>query len=133
MVPGLDKLEKDYAEIDTDEEKNANISINPNDINVSYLNYPSNERGKRTDISPPTYNEKLCKIVYRNIITTLQNLKTREDLVSYLEDIQYNPIVKNIDTMYHETFPIGTSEVRVSVSITLVDNTNICYHLSLYY
>lgn len=141
MVPGLDKLKKDYAEID--KKKNTNMPINPviitnpDDINTSYLNYPSNERGKRSDTFPfshaHTYNEKLCKISRRNIITTLQNFKTREDVVSYLQDtLRYNPIVKNIDVSY-ETFPPDTSDVRASVSIEFVDNTNICCDLSLLY
>ena len=75
MVPGLDKLEKDYAEIDTN--KNTNMPINPviitnpDDIDASYLNYPSKERGKRADTSPLTYKERLCKIVHKNIITIL--------------------------------------------------------------
>lgn len=137
MVPGLDKLKKDYAEIDTN--KNTNIPINPviitnpDDIDASYLNYPSKERGKRIDISPPTYNEKLCKIARRNIITALQNLKIREDVALYLNDtLKYNPMVKDINVSY-DTFPPDTSKVRVSVSIALVDNTNICCDLSLYY
>ena len=138
MVPGLDKLKKDYAEIDTDEKKNTNgpigpiITTNPDDIDVSYLNYPSNERGKRIDVSPPTYNEKLCKIARRNIIIALQNLKSHEDIASYLKDtLRYDPMVKNIDVSY-ETFPPDTSDVRASVSIEFVDNTNICYDLSFY-
>ena len=137
MVPGLDKLEKDYAEIDTN--KNTNMPINPviitnpDDIDASYLNYPSKERGKRADTSPLTYNEKLCKISRRNIITTLQNFKTREDVALYLNDtLKYNPMVKDINVSY-DTFPPDTSKVRVSVSIALVDNTNICCDLSLYY
>lgn len=137
MVPGLDKLKKDYAEIDTN--KNTNIPINPviitnpDDIDASYLNYPSKERRKRIDISPPTYNEKLCKIARRNIITALQNLKIREDVALYLNDtLKYNPMVKDINVSY-DTFPPDTSKVRVSVSIALVDNTNICCDLSLYY
>lgn len=136
MVPGLDKLEKDYAEIDTN--KNTNMPINPviitnpDDIDASYLNYPSKERGKRADVSPPTYNEKLCKIARRNIIAALQNLETCEEVASYLEvALKYNPIVKNIDVSY-ETFPLDTSDVRVPVVITLADNTNICCNLSLY-
>ena len=41
MVPGLDELKKDYAEINTN--KNTNMPINPviitnpDDINVSYI------------------------------------------------------------------------------------------------
>lgn len=119
--------------------KNTNIPINPviitnpDDIDASYLNYPSKERGKRIDISPPTYNEKLCKIARRNIITALQNLKIREDVALYLNDtLKYNPMVKDINVSY-DTFPPDTSKVRVSVSIALVDNTNICCDLSLYY
>ena len=172
MVPGLDKLKKDYAEIDTDKKKNTNMPINPviitnpddinvsylnqykrekrtdpfpltynerfskittnpDDINVSYLNYPSNERGKREDTSPLTYKERLCKIVRRNIITALQNLKTREDVELYFETtLRYNPMVKNIDVSYEALPPSDTR--GISVSIELVDNTNIRCDLSYY-
>lgn len=178
MVPGLDKLKKDYAEIDINENTNTPINpviitnpddinvsyinqykrekrtdpfpltyderfskitskdiitTNPDDIDASYLNYPSKERGKRADTSPLTYKERLCKIVHKNIITILQNLKTREDVALYLNDtLKYNPMVKDINVSY-DTFPPDTSKVRVSVSIALVDNTNICCDLSLYY
>lgn len=135
MVPGLDKLEKDYAEIDTN--KNTNIPINPviitnpDDINVSYLNYPSKERGKREDTSPLTYKGQLCKVVRRDIITALQNLKTREDVVLYFETtLRYSPMVKNIDVSY-EALPLSDKR-GISVSIELVDNTNICCDLSFY-
>lgn len=137
MVPGLDKLEKDYAEIDTDKKKNTNTPINPviitnpDDINASYLNYPSNERGKREDTSPLTYKERLCKIIRRNIITALQNLKTREDVALYFETtLRYNPIVKNVDVSYEALPPSDTR--GISVSIELIDNTNIRCDLSYY-
>lgn len=87
MVPGLDKLEKDYAEIDTN--KNTNMPINPviitnpDDINVSYIN--QYKREKRTDPFPLTYDERFSKITSKDIITILQNLKTREDVALYLE------------------------------------------------
>lgn len=135
MVPGLDKLEKDYAEIDTN--KNTNMPINPviitnpDDINVSYIN--QYKREKRTDPFPLTYDERFSKITSKDIITILQNLKTREDVALYLNDtLKYNPMVKDINVSY-DTFPPDTSKVRVSVSIALVDNTNICCDLSLYY
>lgn len=137
MVPGLDKLEKDYAEIDTDKKKNTNIPINPviitnpADINVSYIN--SYKREKRTDPFPLTYDERFSKITSKgDIINTLQNLKSHEDIASYLNDtLRYDPMVKDINVSY-DTFPTDTSEVRASVSIELVDNTNICCNLSFY-
>lgn len=135
MVPGLDKLEKDYAEIDTNKKKNTNIPINPviitnpDDIGVSYIN--SYKREKPTETSSLTYNEKLCKIVRKNIITALQNLKTREDVVLYFETtLRYNPMVKNIDMSYGALPPSDTR--GISVSIELIDNTNICCDLSFY-
>ena len=138
MVPGLDKLEKDYAEIDTDKKKNTNIPINPviitnpADINVSYIN--SYKREKRTDPFPLTYDERFSKITSKgDIINTLQNLKSHEDIASYLNGtLRYDPMVKEINVSY-DTFPTDTSEVRASVSIALIDNTNIYCDLSLYY
>lgn len=134
MVPGLDKLKKDYAEIDTN--KNTNTSINPviitnpDDINVSYIN--QYKREKRTDPFPLTYDERFSKITSKDdIINTLQNLKTHEDVASYLNDtLKYNPMVKNIDVSY-EALPL--SDMRgIYVSIELVDNTNIRCDLSYY-
>ena len=113
MVPGLDKLKKDY-----------------DDIGVSYIN--SYKREKPTDTSLLTYNEGLSKITSKDdIINTLQNLKTREDVASYLNStLKYNPMVKNIDVSYEALPP---SDMRgISVSIELVDNTNIRCDLSFY-
>ena len=61
----------------------------------------------------------------------MQNLKTREDVASYLNStLKYNPMVKNIDVSYEALPP---SDMRgISVSIELVDNTNIRCDLSYY-
>lgn len=134
MVPGLDKLKKDYAEIDINKNTNTPINpviiTNPDDINVSYIN--QYKREKRTDPFPLTYDERFSKITSKDdIINTLQNLKTHEDVASYLNDtLKYNPMVKNIDVSY-EALPL--SDMRgISVSIELVDNTNIRCDLSYY-
>lgn len=103
---------------------------NPDDIEPSYLNYPSKERGRRNPMFSSAYDENTLPMVKEKILENLGSLiKTHKDMISYLEELKYNPMIQNIDIISES---VSSSKRAVRVSIKFIDNTEIDYNLLLW-
>ena len=106
----------------------SNVGLD--DIEPSYLNYPSNKRGYRNPMFSSAYDENTLPMVKEKILENLDSLiKTHKDMISYLEELKYNPMIQNIDIISES---VSLSKRAVRVSIKFIDNTEIDYNLLLW-